>query len=70
MQTQCDAAFKFHVSGIRMGLGYMPLGYHGFPITLSKEGRILLYEPNAGFPYAGEWFKVGDNSYSPDKVLA
>jgi len=70
LQAQCDAAFKFHVSGIRMGLGYMPLGYHGFPVTLSKEGNILLLEPNAGFEYAGEWFKIGDNGYNPNKILA
>lgn len=70
LQAQCDAAFKFHVSGIRMGLGQMPLGYHGFPITLSKEGNIWLIEPNAGFPYAGEWFKIGEHSYLPRKVFA
>jgi hypothetical protein len=70
LQAQCDAAFKFHVSGIRMGLGWMPLGYHGFPITLSKEGGIWLLDPNAGFSYAGEWFKIGGNGYNPNKVFA
>ncbi len=70
IQAQSDAARKFHVSGIRMGLGYMPLGYHGFPVTLSKEGNIWILDPNAGFSYAGEWFKVGDNSYNPNKVFA
>ena len=70
LQAQCDAAFKFHVSGVRMGLGNMPLGYHGFPITLSKEGNIWLLEPNAGFEYAGEWFQLGGHFFSPDKVFA
>ena len=70
IQSQSDAARKFHVSGVRMGLGMMPLGYHGFPITLSKEGNVKLLEPNAGFEYAGHWFNIGDNSYLPDKVFA
>lgn len=70
IQAQSDAARKFHVSGIRMGLGWMPLGYHGFPVTLSKEGNIWLLDPNAGFPYAGEWFKIGANGYNPNKVFA
>jgi hypothetical protein len=70
IQAQGDAARQFHVSGIRMGLGWMPLGYHGFPITLSKEGNIWLLDPNAGFPYAGEWFRIGQNGYNPNKVLA
>ena len=70
LQAQCDAAFKFHVSGVRLGLGWMPLGYHGFPVTLSKQGNVWLMEPNAGFPYAGKWFTIGANSYLPNKVLA
>jgi len=70
IQAQGDASRKFHVSGIRMGLGWMPLGYHGFPITLSKEGTTWLFEPNAGFSCAGKWFKIDDNGYSPNKVLA
>ena len=69
LQAQCDAAFKFHVSGVRMGLGMMPLGFHGFPITLSKQGKVWLLENNAGFPYAGEWFSIGVNFYSPNKIL-
>jgi len=69
IQAQCDAALKFHVSSIRLGLGQMPLGYHGFPVTLSKEGNIWLLDSNAGFPYAGGWFRIGDNGYNPNKIF-
>uniref|UniRef100_A0A6H2A2E5 Uncharacterized protein n=1 Tax=viral metagenome TaxID=1070528 RepID=A0A6H2A2E5_9ZZZZ len=69
IQAQCDAAFKFHVSGVRLGLGSMPLGYHGFAITMDKDKNIYWLEPNAGFPYAGVWYQIGEESYFPDKVL-
>jgi len=68
-QAQCDAARKFHVSGIRLGLGNMPLGYHGFAITLDKERNIWWLETNAGFEYAGVWHKIGDKGYQPNKVF-
>lgn len=70
LQAQCDAGLKFHVSGVRLGLGWMPLGYHGFPVTLDKDRNIWWLEPNAGFEYAGEWKKIGDADYRPDKVFA
>ena len=69
LQAQCDAAFKFNVSGIRLALGNMPLGYHGFAITMDKEFNIWWLEPNAGFSYAGVWYKTNDEGYKPDKVL-
>ena len=80
IQAQCDAGHKFHVSGIRLGLGYMPLGYHGFALTLDKdELRPYWLDNNAGFPWAGKWYTVdaiiedeiyGKVSYLPRKVFA
>lgn len=70
-----DAARHYHVNGITLALGNMPQGYHGFLVTLSKVGNIWLLENNAGFidsagtPYAGEWFRIGDYGYRPDKVF-
>ena len=69
LQAQCDAAFKFHISGIRMALGNMPLGYHGFNIALDTDNNIWLHDANAGFEYAGEWFKIGENGYQPNCVF-
>ena len=70
LRAQVDATFKFRVSGIRLALGLMPYGYHGFIITADTLGRRWLLEPNAGFGYAGKWFKIGEHGYKPDKVLA
>ncbi len=72
IQAQCDAGHKLHVSGIRLGLGYMPLGYHGFVLTLDKdELRPYWLEPNAGFPYAGIWHRLDSpENYLPRKVFA
>mgnify|MGYP001557963100 CR=1 FL=1 len=69
IEAQSKASFKYHVSGIRLALGQSPLGYHGFALALDTDGNIWLMEPNAGFPYAGGWFKIGYNSYIPDKVF-
>jgi len=69
LKAQTDASFKFHISGVRMALGNMPLGYHGFPLTIDKDKNIWLFEPNSGFEYAGVWFKAGENGYLPKKVF-
>lgn len=69
LKAQVDACFDAGVSGIRLCLGDIPLGYHGFVITVDTESNIWLLEPNAGFPFAGEWFAIGENGYIPQKVL-
>jgi len=69
IQAQCDAGHKFGVSGVRLGLGNMPLGYHGFALTMDKEASIWWLESNAGFPYAGVWHKIGIRKYVPDKIF-
>ena len=70
LQAQSDAARFFHVSGITLGLGTMPLGYHGFALTMDKEFNIYWLVPNAGFPYAGVWYKIGEVEHYPEKVFA
>jgi len=69
IKAQSEACFTFHISGIRLALGNMPQGYHGFPLAIDKERNIWLFEPNAGYEYAGEWFKIGEHGYFPNKVF-
>ncbi len=69
MKAQIDASFTLHVSSIRLCLGWMPDGYHGFAITMDDNGDVWWLEPNAGFEYAGVWHKIGEEDYRPDKVL-
>jgi len=69
MRAELDAAHNFRVNGVKLGLGYMPLGYHGFAITMDKTHKIWWLEPNAGFSWAGVWHKIGYADYHPDKVF-
>jgi len=68
LQAQLDAGRKFEIT-VRLGLGNTELGYHGFAITLDRDLNLWLLEPNVGFPWAGVWFKDGENDYHPDKVF-
>ncbi len=70
IQAQSDAARIFKVNGIRMVLGDMPLGYHGFLITVDTDDNAWWLENNAGFVYAGEWRPIGDEGYIPRRVFA
>ena len=69
IRAQSDAAFNFHVSSVRLCLGDTPLGYHGFVVAVDTERNLWLLESNAGFEYAGEWFRIGLYGYVPEKVL-
>jgi len=69
LRGQCDAAFIFHASGVRLGLGHIPQGYHGFLVTMDIGKNIWWMEPNAGFPWAGVWHRIGERDYQPDKIL-
>ena len=68
LDAMCTAA-DYHVSGVTLVLGYMPLGYHGFVITMDKDCNKWWLEPNAGFEYAGVWHKIGEEGYQPDKIF-
>ena len=69
-QAENDAARLFHVSGICRVLGHMPLGYHGFTVTLDKDNfELWVLEPNAGFDYSGGWCRPEEIDYKPEKIL-
>ena len=71
IMAQGDAARLFHVSGIRLGIGWIPLGKHGFVITIDTYNKIWCLEPNAAFEYAGQWLPINDeHGYKPEKVFA
>jgi len=70
IQAQTDASKLFHVSGIRLTIGDTPFGKHGWLITMDKESNKWWLESNSGFPWAGEWFRIGENGYVPKKVFA
>ena len=69
LEAMNDSARLFHVNGITLCLGNMPLGYHGFAITMGKDMNVYWLEPNAGFLYAGVWHKIGAQGYKPNKVF-
>ena len=60
------ARMIFNVNGIYQCWGDMPLGYHGFSLGY-WPGKYRLWEPNAGFAYAGELFESGEYDYLPMK---
>ncbi len=68
LQAQLDAGRLFEVT-VRLGLGQIEGGYHGFAITLDRDLNLWLLEPNAGFEWAGVWFKSGENTYKPEYIL-
>lgn len=73
--AQALASRIFRVSGIRLCLGFMPYGYHGFIITVDIDRNVRWLEPNAGFYYDfidanPGWFTPGEWDYIPEKVFA
>ena len=68
-QAENDAARLFHVNGICRVLGHMPLGYHGFVVTLDKDRfELWVLEPNAGFDYSGGWCRPEEIDYKAEKI--
>ena len=61
------ARLLFNVNGIFQAWGQMDLGYHAFNIARVSDNKYKLFDANAGFPWAGEPFEIGGNSYRPDK---
>ena len=60
------ARLIFKVNGIYQCWGDMPLGYHAFELAY-QPNSYKLWEPNAGFVYAGDLFLPGENGYIPRK---
>ena len=49
-------------------IGDIPQGRHAFNMLFHGDG-FMLWEPNAGFSYAGTPFEIGENGYIVDKVI-
>ena len=62
-KASADAAFLFKLEGCLQCWGKMPLGPHAWGLVICGHRRYKLFEPNSGFPYAGELFAEGENSY-------
>jgi len=62
-----DASRIFNLNGIMQAKGYLGDVYHAFNLCVVGEGQYRLWEPNAGFPWAGSLFKIGENGYNVKK---
>lgn len=62
-----DARRIFHIQGVYEVWGNTPYGYHAWSLGIIAFDEIRLFEPNAGFPMAGELFIPGDYGYTPEK---
>lgn len=56
----------FGLNGCLEIWGDMPLGYHGFNAVVIAPGKFKLFEPNAGFEWAGELFDAQEHGYMPE----
>lgn len=63
-KASADAAFLFKLEGCLQCWGNIP-GYHAFNMVYTGKKTYALFEPNAGFVWAGKLFKPGDNEYQP-----
>jgi len=59
-----DARQIFNIQGVWQCWGDTPLGYHAWNIA-KTPGAWVQFESNAGFPFAGEPFAIGENGYIP-----
>ena len=62
-----DARRIFHVQGMYEVWGNTPYGYHAWSLGIVDFDKYKLFEPNAGFPFAGELFAAGENGFMPEK---
>ena len=60
-----DASRIFKLNGCLQCWGDTPSGRHAWGLVITGPKSYLLFEPNAGFPYAGKLFAEGDNGYEP-----
>lgn len=61
-----DARRLFNIQGVWQCWGDMPQGYHAWNIARTEQGYFM-FEPNAGFPWAGELYRIGDFGYIPKR---
>ena len=62
-----DARRIFHIQGVYEVWGNTPLGYHAWSLGIIAPDSFKMFEPNAGFEFAGVLFEAGDNKYLPEK---
>ena len=65
-RASAEAAFRFQLNGCLEVRGGTPLGLHGWNIVYTGGATFAMFEPNAGFWYAGELFDAGDYDYQPE----
>lgn len=68
LQAQIDAGRKYLVT-VRLGVGKIPEGAHAFAIAVDQQFNVWVLEPNAGYPWAGVWFKPGEHGYELKEVF-
>jgi len=64
--TVCAERYGLNTMGV--ALGQTPMGRHGFNIFYIDK-NFMLWEPNEGYRWSGEPFKIGENGYIPDLIL-
>jgi len=73
LKAQVECALRYGLNSFRMCIGNVPQGMHGFNIfPYGNEMGIIgfrLFEPNDGFPHAGQAFEIGENGYVPFDVF-
>ena len=62
-----DARRIFRIQGVYEVWGWTPYGYHAWSLGIIDFDKYQLFEPNAGFPFAGELFAAGENGFIPEK---
>ena len=62
-----DARRIFRIQGVYEVWGNTPYGYHAWSLGIIDFDKFRLFEPNAGFPFAGELFAAGENGFIPEK---
>lgn len=68
MKAQVVCAERYGLNALRLCIGDMPLGLHGFNIFFHGDG-FLLWEPNEGYDFSGSAFEIGEYGYQPRYVL-
>lgn len=59
-----DSSKLFHLNGCLHCQGLVP-GSHAFGLVIISPTEFRLFDPNAGFPWAGELFSPGTYGYTP-----
>jgi len=68
LKAQVICAQRYGLNALRLCIGDVPTGKHGFNIFYFGDG-FMLFEPNAGFTFSGSAFEIGEYGYKPEIVL-